>query len=135
MLISTKGRYALRVMIDLARQKGDRYTTLTDLAAEEALSEKYLESILTMLTREGLLLALRGKGGGYRLAKPAEDYDAREILEAVEGTLAPVACMREGRHCERAGSCATLPLWSGLDQVIGEYLRGWSLARLAEAEV
>lgn len=131
MIVSTKGRYALRVMIDLAAQDEARYVPLAEIAERQGISEKYLESILVVLSRAGYLLALRGKGGGYRLARRPEEYTAGEIIRLTEGTLAPVSCMKEGEDCTRAGFCPTRPMWEGLDRVIAEYLDGWTLARLA----
>ena len=130
MMISTKGRYALRVMIDLAEHADAGYIPLTAIAERQGISEKYLESILVILSKAGILHALRGKGGGYRLARPAKDYSAYESLQLTEGTLAPVQCMQEGRACEQADACRTLPMWKGLDTVIEQYLRGYTLAEL-----
>lgn len=132
MIVSTKGRYALRVMIDLAVYGEGRFVPLTEIAARQGISEKYLESILVVLSRAGCLLALRGKGGGYRLARAPEEYTAGQIVRLTEGTLAPVSCMKDGENCERAGACPTRPMWEGLDRAIAEYLDGWTLARLAE---
>lgn len=132
MIVSTKGRYALRVMIDLAVYGEGRYVPLAEIAGRQGISEKYLESILVVLSRAGCLLALRGKGGGYRLAREPEAYTAGEIIRLVEGTLAPVSCMKDGESCARAGECPTRPMWKGLDRVIAEYLDGWTLALLAE---
>lgn len=131
MIVSTKGRYALRVMIDLAVNGKDRYVPLAEIAARENISEKYLESILVVLSRAGCLLALRGKGGGYRLARRPEEYTADEIVRLTEGTLAPVSCMKDGENCDRAQCCPTRPMWEGLDRVITDYLRQWTLADLA----
>ena len=131
MIISTKGRYALRVMIDLARhQRGEGYVPLAEIAERQGISEKYLESILVVLSKNGMLLSLRGKGGGYRLARAPKDYTAREILSLTEGSLAPVECMKTGDACERAESCPTRPMWRGLDRVIAEYLDSWTLEAL-----
>lgn len=132
MMISTRGRYALRVMIDLAQNSRDeQYVPLSEIAARQGISEKYLESILVILSKSGMLSALRGKGGGYRLSKSPADYTACEILNLTEGTLAPVSCMKADERCERAECCPTRPMWRGLDRVIDEYLSGWTLARLA----
>ena len=130
MMISTKGRYALRVMIDLAEHADAGYIPLTAIAERQDISEKYLESILVVLSKAGILHALRGKGGGYHLTRPAEDYSAYEILRLTEGTLAPVQCVEMGRTCEQADACRTLPLWKGLDEVIERYLRQYTLADL-----
>lgn len=130
MMISSKGRYALRVMIDLAEHANEGHIPLQTIAARQGISEKYLESILVVLSKAGLLDAVRGKGGGYRLSKPAEAYTALEILSQTEGTLAPVACLERGQGCENAKTCRTLPLWQGLDRVIADYLGRFTLADL-----
>ena len=121
MMISTRGRYALRVMIDLAEHIDEGYIPLQTIAKRQGISEKYLESILAVLSKAGLLDAVRGKGGGYRLSKPAKEYTAFEVLSLTEGTLAPV-------------TCRTLPLWQGLDQVIAAYLCSYTLADLTREE-
>ena len=135
MMISTKGRYALRVMIDLARHDSGSYVPLSEISERQGISEKYLESILGGLSKAGYLLALRGKGGGYRLARVPEEYRAGDILRLTEGSLAPVVCLEHGRRCEQADQCPTLPLWEGLDRVIGDYLNGYTLADLAASRV
>lgn len=132
MMISTKGRYALRVMIDLAEHHDGSYVPLTEIAERQGISEKYLESILVVLSRAGYLQSLRGKGGGYRLAYSPEQYTAEGILRMTEGTLAPVSCMKDGQDCTRAERCPTRPMWEGLDSVIAEYLRRWTLKDLLE---
>lgn len=128
MMVSTKGRYALTVMVDLARNGGDRYVSLSDIAEREKLSMKYLESIIAILNKGGMLRSLRGKNGGYMLARDPGEYTINEILLLTEGTLAPVNCiMQEGVQCEKAATCSTLPLWAGLDKVIENYLKGITL--------
>ncbi len=134
MMISTRGRYALRVMIDLAEHIDEGYIPLQTLAKRQGISEKYLESILAVLSKAGLLDAVRGKGGGYRLSKPAKEYTAFEVLSLTEGTLAPVTCLESGQQCENAVNCRTLPLWQGLDQVIAAYLCSYTLADLTREE-
>ena len=134
MMISSKGRYALRVMIDLAEHAEEGYIPLQTIAARQGISEKYLESILAVLSKAKLLDAVRGKGGGYRLARPAAGYTAFEILSLTEGTLAPVTCLETGQQCENAVNCRTLPLWQGLDQVIAAYLCSYTLADLTREE-
>lgn len=130
-MISTRGRYALRVMIDIAENGKDGYIPLDEIAKRQGISEKYLESILVLLTRGGLLSGLRGKGGGYKLTKRPEEYAVGSILRLTEGSLSPVACLKEGvEPCEKRESCRTLPLWQGLYEKIGEYLDGISLAEL-----
>ena len=134
MMISTRGRYALRVMIDLAEHIDEGYIPLQTITKRQGISEKYLESILAVLSKAGLLDAVRGKGGGYRLSKPAKEYTAFEVLSLTEGTLAPVTCLERGQQCENAVNCRTLPLWQGLDQVIAAYLCSYTLADLTREE-
>lgn len=131
MMISTKGRYALRFLTDVAANQGDGYVALRDVAHRQEISEKYLEIVVKDLVKGEFLKALRGKGGGYRLRKPPEDIGVKEVLEQVEGPLAPVACL-EGKKdtCPRRADCPTLPLWQGLDRVIGAYLDQFTLADL-----
>ena len=132
MLISTRGRYALRVMIDLADHCDDGYVPLKEIAQRQEISEKYLESIIKVLVNNQMLEGLRGKGGGYRLTKSPEEYTVRSILVLTEGTLSPVVCLEEGaEECERAEGCRTLPLWKGLNDVVNTYLDGITLADLA----
>ena len=133
-MISTRGRYALRVMIDLAEHIDEGYIPLQTIAKRQGISEKYLESILAVLSKAGLLDAVRGKGGGYRLSKPAKEYTAFVVLSLTEGTLAPVTCLESGQQCENAVNCRTLPLWQGLDQVIAAYLCSYTLADLTREE-
>ena len=130
MLISTKGRYALRVMIDLAEHQGKDYVPLKELARRQEISEKYLESIMKLLVKARLLSGLRGKGGGYKLTREPAAYTVGEVLRLTEETLAPVSCLSGEGGCARAGQCRTLPLWQGLDRVIQEYLNGITLADL-----
>ena len=123
MMVSTKGRYALTVMVDLARLSDGGYVSLSDIAERENLSMKYLESIISILNKGGMLHSLRGKNGGYKLARSPEEYSINEILLLTEGTLAPVNCiMQDGVQCDKAATCSTLPLWAGLDNVIEQYL-------------
>ena len=131
MLISTRGRYALRIMADLAERQSDGFVPLKDLARCQEISEKYLESITKLLVKAGLLEGLRGKGGGYRLVKPPEKCTLEEILLLTEDTLAPVSCLEPGASaCPRAADCRTLPVWEGLDGLIRDYLRQRTLADL-----
>ena len=135
MLVSTKGRYALRVMIVLA-ENGEKYTPLKDIAALEDISEKYLESILVLLTKIGILEGLRGKGGGYRLAVPPEEVTVGSVLKVVEGGLAPVACLANPIHqCENVEACKTLPMWTKLDKMIDGFFEGITLADLVNGTV
>lgn len=131
MLISTKGRYALRVMADLAEHPKEGYIPLKEIAQRQGISEKYLEAIIKILVRAKLLSGVRGKGGGYQLTRSPEQYTVGEILRLTEESLAPVACLEaDASPCARSASCPTLPLWQGLDRVICEYLDGVSLADL-----
>lgn len=134
-MISTKGRYALRVMIDLAQQEQGRYIPLKDIAARQEISEKYLEMILKSLVKEKLLRGLRGKGGGYQLTRPPKDYTVGEILELAEGTLATVAClMPDAEPCSRAGNCCTLPMWKRFDALVHDFFYGITLTDLTEGK-
>ena len=130
MMISTRGRYALRVMLDLAKDESGTYVPLDDIARREGMSEKYLESIIVVLSRAGLVKALRGKGGGYMLTRQPEEYPIGEILRLTEKTLAPVTCLESGAACPEADACPTFPLWQGLDKVIDDYLMAHTLADL-----
>lgn len=133
MKVSTRGRYALRFMIDLAQHNGSSYITLKDVSQRQGISVKYLEQITSLLSKYGLLLSVRGPSGGYKLARKPEDYTAGEILRVTEGDLAPVACLAEPENtCPRKGCCPTLSFWEGLDTVINSYLDGTSLRDLAD---
>ena len=131
MMISTKGRYALRVLIDLAEHQTGGFIPLKAIAERQEISEKYLEAIVKLLVKAGFVVGLRGKGGGYRLARQPGEYTMKEILEVTEGDLVPVACLEpNAKACPRAGGCVTLPLWQGLNQVIQGYLSGITLEQL-----
>lgn len=131
MMISTKGRYALRFLIDVAEHQGDSFVPLKDVAARQEISEKYLEIVVKELVKGRLLDTLRGKGGGYRLNRPPEEYGVKAVIEQMEGPLAPVACLEPGKEtCPRSKDCRTLSLWQGLDQVISNYLAQFTLADL-----
>ena len=131
MIVSTKGRYALRVMIDLAEHQAERYVPLKEVAERQEISEKYLENILKVLVQNGFLEGLRGKGGGYRLTRSPDQYTVEEILMLAEGSLAPVTCLEgEENTCPRAGQCTTLPMWEKLNGIINDYLDGVSLSDL-----
>ena len=133
MMISTRGRYALRVLIDLAEHQTDAYIPLKDIAQRQNLSEKYLESILKILVQNKLLSGLRGKGGGYRLSKSPEQITAGDVLRLTEASLAPVACLGpDSKHCERVTHCRTLSLWKNLDTLVNNYLDGVSIADLMD---
>ncbi len=130
MMISSRGRYALRVMLDLALDQSGTYVPLDTIARQESISEKYLEGILAVLSRAGLVQALRGKGGGYKLNRKPEEYPIGEILRLTEKSLAPVTCLDPGTACPRAEDCPTYPLWQGLDEVIETYLMAHTLQDL-----
>ena len=133
MMISTKGRYALRVMVDLARQGKDGYLPLKEIAERQGISEKYLESVLKGLVREKMLEGIRGKGGGYRLTKPPEEYTVGSILRLTEGDLAPVACLeKDAAACPRQADCPTLPMWKKLNGMIRDFFDGVTLADLRD---
>ena len=131
MVISSKGRYALRVMVDLAEHGGDGYVSMRDVARRQEISDKYAGQIMTLLSRAGLVDGVTGKGGGYRLTRAPDQYAVGEILRLTEGSLAPVACLEgEENTCPRAGHCHTLPMWEKLDTIINDYLDSVSLADL-----
>ena len=133
MLISTKGRYALRVMIDLAEHQSEEFISLKEIAQRQEISEKYLESIIRILVKAKVVESLRGKGGGYRLRKAPEQYTVDSILRLTEESLAPVTCLESNAEaCSRSGGCRTLALWQGLDKVIREYLESVTIADLAD---
>lgn len=135
MKISTKGRYALRMLFDLAEHREDGYIALRDIAERQQISKKYLEQIIPILNRSDFLLANRGFQGGYRLAREPKAYTVGEILRLTEGSLAPVACLdRNPIECERAEACVTLPVWKGLYQVVNEYLDGITLQDLLDQQ-
>lgn len=137
MMVSTKGRYALRVMLDLAMQEQEQYISLNDIAGRQRISMKYLEAIVALLNKAGLLQSRRGKDGGYRLARKPWEYPISEILKLTEGTLAPVACM-EGDgcsfECELRANCLTRPMWQKLDNIIDGYLSGVTIQDLMEGK-
>ena len=131
MLVSTRGRYALRVMIDLAEHQGADYIPLKEIAQRQGISEKYLESIIKLLVKAQLLSGLRGKGGGYKLTRSPEQYTVYSVLLLTEESLAPVSCLEnQADPCGRAAECRTLELWQGLDKVIRDYLAGVTIADL-----
>ncbi|MDO5550685.1 MAG: RrF2 family transcriptional regulator [Lachnospiraceae bacterium] len=135
MMVSTKGRYALRIMIDLAEHQSEGYVPLKETANRQEISEKYLEAILKILVKNKLLTGLRGKGGGYKLTKSPDQYTVGSILRLTENSLAPVSCLEPGQQaCPRMASCRTLPMWQGLDKLINDYLDGITLADLMRQE-
>ena len=135
MKISAKGRYALRLMIDLAQHDTGEWTALKDISKRQGISVKYLEQIVSGLSRAGLLRSSRGAAGGYQLTRPAAEYTAGEIIRALEGPLAPVACLdNDPNRCPRRDICPTIGLWEGLYKVVNEYLDSVTLADVAEEE-
>ena len=135
MMISTRGRYALRILVDLAENQQLGYVTLKEVAGRQEISEKYLESIVKQLVKEGILKALRGKGGGYCLGRLPEQINVLEVLELMEGTLAPVACLEEDTPpCTRMAECRTLGLWKGLDEAVRNYLSAYTIEDLMQKE-
>jgi transcriptional regulator, Rrf2 family len=125
MKISTKGRYALRLMVDLAEHKDNGFIALKDVAKRQNISKKYLEQIVPVLNGAGLLATNRGNRGGYRLAKEPKEYTVGDILRITEGSIAPVSCLdSEINLCERKNFCQTLYVWEGLYKVVNEYLDG-----------
>lgn len=135
MMISTKGRYALRVLTDMAEHQSEDYLPLKEIAQRQEISEKYLESIVKVLVKGGVLKGLRGKGGGYRLSKAPDQYTVGQILRMTEGSLAPVACLDEDAGpCGKMSGCRTYAMWQGLDKVISEYLDGYTIADLMRTD-
>ncbi len=131
MMISTRGRYALRVLIDLAEHYGNGYIPMKDVAARQEISLKYIERIMPILTKNNLVEGIHGKGGGYRLTKPAQDYNVGDILRLTEGDLAPVACLaHDAKPCPRKESCKTLKLWIELQKTVTDFLGGKTLSDL-----
>lgn len=136
MLISSRGRYALRVMIDLAEHQSEDFIPLKVIAQRQEISEKYLENIIKMLVKARFLSGLRGKGGGYKLTKAPEQYTIGSILQLTEDSLAPVACLEEGAPaCPRMAGCRTLPIWQGLDKLIQDYLNHITIADLIQTDL
>ena len=135
MKISTKGRYALRLLLDLGEHRGEGFVSLKEIAERQDISKKYLEQIIPILNKTGVLRTNRGAQGGYMLARTPDKYTVGEILRLTEGSLAPVACLeQEPNLCERQESCATLPVWQGLYRVINEYLDNITLQDILDEE-
>ena len=131
MIVSTKGRYALRVMVCLAQRQREEFVPLKEIAELENMSQKYLESIMTVLSKAGFVDAVHGKGGGYRLNRSPEDYTIGSILKLTEGSLNAVSCTTQGpAACSRSECCHTKPMWDKLDQMIDEFFEGITLADL-----
>lgn len=133
MIVSSKGRYALIVMIDLARHEADGYIPLKEIADRQKISEKYLEAILRELVKNGLLSGIRGKGGGYRLVRSPKEYTAWDIISVAEEGISTVACleMNGKAHCPNAAACDTLPMWRDFNITIREFFEKYTLADLA----
>ncbi len=136
MKISTRGRYALRTMIDIAvNSEGGRNITIKEISKRQGISVKYLEQIVSVLSKARLLRSVRGAQGGYRLSRAPEEYTVGEILRLAEGGLAPVECLdSEENICPRRGNCSTLAFWEGLNKVISDYVDSVTLADLASRE-
>ena len=134
MVISSKGRYALRIMVYLAGKPEGEYVPLKEISEKENISQKYLESIATVLSKGHLIEAASGHKGGYHLSRKPEEYSIGEVLRMTEGSLAPVACLKEdAEHCGQADLCYTLPIWQGLADVINNYLDYISLKDVADS--
>ena len=133
MIVSTKGRYALRVMVCFAQKPAGEFIPLKEIAEAESISQKYLESIMTVLSKAGFLDAVHGKGGGYRLNRAPADYTVGSILKLTEGSLAAVSCTTQGPEaCGRATCCSTKAMWQKLDSMIDDFFEGITLADLLE---
>ena len=134
MMISSKGRYALRVMLDMAQQKDDGFIRLSDVAQRQEISDKYLEQIVTPLSRAGLVRSVRGAGGGYLLTRDPAEYTVGEILRPLEGSLAPVSCVDGSECCGRAEQCVTLEVWREIQQAVSGVVDRITLADLVERQ-
>ncbi len=136
MKISTKGRYALRMLIDLAEHRNEGFIALKDIAERQNISKKYLEQIVPVLNRSNILLTNRGYQGGYKLAKEPFNYTVGDILRLTEGSLAPVACLdNEPIGCDKVGNCSTIGLWKGLNKVINDYLDSITLQTILDKRI
>lgn len=135
MMVSTRGRYALRVMVDLAEKDQDSYTPMKEVAERQGISLKYIERIMPVLARNQMVEGVHGKGGGYRLSRRPEEYRVGEILRLTEGDLAPVACLECGAEpCRRVDECRTVSMWSGLHDLINEYFDSITIADLMKED-
>lgn len=133
MMVSTKGRYAVRILLDLAQNDSGAYIPMKDVAARQGLSLKYIEQIMPLLKKANVVEGVHGKGGGYRLVKSPKDYKIGDILRMAEGSLAPVACLDCGaKPCERSGNCRTLPMWTKFYEMTNEYFDSITLADLIQ---
>ena len=134
MMISTRGRYALRVLVDLAEHSGG-LVPMKDVAARQGISKKYMEQIMALLVKDGYVEGVHGKGGGYRLGRPPEQCVVGDILRLTEGSLSPVVCLDgDPAQCPRSADCPTLPVWQGLNRVINEYLDGITLRSILDSQ-
>lgn len=135
-MISTKGRYALRVLIDLAEQGAQTPVPLKDIALRQGLSEKYLQHIAKLLVDKGLIVGTSGKGGGYLLARKPEECSVADVLAAAEGTLAPVACLAcDTNDCDKSDTCKTLPMWQKFDSLTRDFFTGVTIADLVDGSI
>lgn len=136
MMISTRGRYALRVLIDLAEHMGKGYIPMKQIAARQGISLKYLEQIVPALSKNGFVEGVHGKGGGYRLLKTPKECVVGDILRLAEGDLAPVACLcKDAKPCERAYQCRTYPMWTEFYRIVNEYFDGITLADIMQTDM
>lgn len=136
MMISTRGRYALRVLIDLAEHGGDGYIPMKVVAERQGISLKYLEQIIPVLSKNGFVEGIHGKGGGYRLVKVPADCRVGDVLRLTEGDLAPVACLKRGaKPCERANACRTYPMWTEFQRIVNDYFDGITLSDIMKTDM
>ena len=136
MMISTKGRYALRIMLDLSQHREDGYISLSKISQRQGISVKYLEAIISVLNKAGMVESQRGKEGGYKLTKEPEEYSVGSIVKLTEGSIAPVACLEnDSVPCEHKSDCLTLPLWMKLEGVVDNYLESVTLTDLLERKI
>ncbi len=134
MKISTKGRYALRMLLDLSMHQGENYVALKDIAARQGLSKKYLEQIVPLLNKSNMLRTNRGYQGGYKLARKPSEYTVGEILRITEGSLSPVSCLQHGDvDCPRSENCMTISVWKGLYKTINDYLDSVTLQDMLDS--
>ena len=133
MIVSTRGRYALRVLVDMAENSDNDRIPLKEIAERQNISQKYIEAIMTLLSKNGFVDAVHGKGGGYQLNKKPSEYRVGDILRLTEGTLAPVACLeKDAELCPRKNECRTIPMWTKLDELVENYLDGVTIADLMQ---
>ncbi|MDY2841229.1 MAG: Rrf2 family transcriptional regulator [Candidatus Borkfalkiaceae bacterium] len=136
MTVSTRGRYALRVLTDLAEHNGDNYIPLKDIVARQEISQKYLESIMADMTKSGFLDGQHGKGGGYKLKRSPDEITVFEVLQTTEGDMAPIACLSAAaKPCARAAECRTLPMWEKFYEITRDYFSGITIADLAQTDL